>query len=175
MILRVRPSDNSSLRLAGLSEIKQMRYTNRTHGAQRTSLLWHPELRPLLRNPRIEFSNHRLAPLSVDLSGCVFALPQHGVSPLIDQVSHLGGVGNLLGKMGRDETDALRVSHRYVTGHDGCLSYSYRHVDAGQHHVLEGRRINIPRVYLKSFDFLNPRGIAASSLPPQPAAPARLH
>src|SRR5262249_13451112 len=121
MILRVRQSDNSSLRLAGLSGIKQMRYTNRTRGAQRTSLLWHPELRTLLRNPRIEFSNHLLAPLSVDLSGCVFALPQHGVSPLIDQVRHRGGVGNLLGKMGRAETNALPGSHPYVPRHDRSL------------------------------------------------------
>src|SRR5579862_7517933 len=61
----------------------------------------HALLRSLLLQPLVEFLDHGLRPLFVDLTRRVFSFAQHLVSPLIHQVRHLRARHNLFRELGR--------------------------------------------------------------------------
>src|SRR5581483_748131 len=149
-----------------MSRLKKRVSTRRL--ARTTLLQRHAQLRSLAGRPAVEFLDHRSGPLGVDLSWCVLAFSEHHVTPLVDEVSHLALVRHLLRKLGGDERHTLGVANRNISRHHRSFTNADRHVNAGQHDVLQGRGINSANETLESFDLLNTGLITDRAIYDQP-------
>lgn len=122
--------------------------------------LRHAAFGAFLFQPRIEFFDHLFRPLRINLTRSVFTFAQHRVAPLVDQVVHFSVVGEFLSQLWRNESDSLGIADRDVAGHDANVSDANGNVDASEHDIFEGGRVDSAGVDLESGDLLNSGDIA---------------